>query len=150
MSKKRKSEQAADAIDALALKSTQYIGSPLSLFLHTVFFIGIFVLGVFGISFEKILLILTTAVSLEAIYLAIFIQISVNKQAERLEEVSEEVEEISEDVEDLAEEVEEISEDIEEDDREDALEHAEDQARMDKIEAALAELLHEVKNLKSR
>jgi peptidoglycan hydrolase CwlO-like protein len=101
------------------------------------------------------MLILTTAVSLEAIYLALFIQMSVNRQTAELRAVSEEVEEISndideiqEDVEDLAEEVEEISEDIEEDDREDAAERAADVARIDKIESLLAELVTELRKRK--
>ncbi len=142
-------------IDTLALKSTESLGSGASLILHTLFFIGIFSLLFFGISLEKILLILTTAVSLEAIYLALFIQMSVNRQTAELRAVSEEVEEIShdideiqEDVEDLAEEVEEISEDIEEDDREDAAERAADVARIDKIESLLAELVTELRKSK--
>ena len=150
------------AIDAFALKSTSYIGSPASLILHTVFFIGIFSLALFGITFEQILLILTTLVSLEAIYLAIFIQISVNQQALQLQAVSEDVEgigedvdeisrdidDIQEDVEDLAEEVEEISEDIEEDDREDDATHQADIARIEKIEYLLAELVQEIRKKK--
>lgn len=146
-------------VDHFALKSTSYIGSPASLILHTIFFIGIFLLGTVGVPFEQILLILTTIVSLEAIYLAIFIQISVNRQALQLQAVSEEVEEISEDVDeisrdideiqeevgDLAEEVEEIGEDIEEDDREDDLIHQADVKRIEKLENLLTELIKEIK-----
>jgi methyl-accepting chemotaxis protein len=146
----------SSTIDTLALKSTESLGSGASLIIHTFFFIGIFSLLFFGISLEKILLILTTAVSLEAIYLALFIQMSVNRQAAELRAVSEEVEEISndideiqEEVEDLAEEVEEISDDIEEDDREDAAERAADVARIDKIEALLAELVTELRKSKN-
>lgn len=149
-------------IDAFALKSTGYIGSPASLIIHTIFFIGIFSLALFGVTFEQILLILTTLVSLEAIYLAIFIQISVNQQALQLQAVSEDVEEISEDVdeisrdiddiqedvEDLAEEVEEISEDIEEDDREDEAAHQADIERIEKIENLLVELVKEIRKKK--
>src|SRR5688572_26639802 len=69
------SKNTARTIDTFALKSTAYIGSPASLVVHTLFFIGIFLLSIFGVEFEQILLILTTLVSLEAIYLAIFIQI---------------------------------------------------------------------------
>jgi peptidoglycan hydrolase CwlO-like protein len=149
-------------IDQFALKSTSYIGSPSSLVLHTIFFIGIFSLSFFGIAFDQILLILTTLVSLEAIYLAIFIQISVNQQALQLQAVSHEVEEISEDVDeisrdideiqeevgDLAEEVEEIGEDIEEDDREDELAHRADVERIEKIEGLLADLIKEIRKKK--
>lgn len=96
-------------------KLTQWIGSPQSILLHTVFFISIFSLRFFGVASSDILLILTTIVSLEAIYLSIFIQMTVNKHAEELEEVSEDIEEIQEDVEDIQENVEEIQEDVAED-----------------------------------
>jgi len=72
-------------LDRLSDKTTNWLGSTASIFLHTVFFVGIFNLYYLGFTIEEILLILTTAVSLEAIYLAIFIQRAVNKQAQRLE-----------------------------------------------------------------
>jgi uncharacterized membrane protein len=53
-------------------------------------------------------------VSLEAIYLSIFIQFSVNRQAASLREVEEDVESIQVDVEELGEHVEGIKEDVEE------------------------------------
>ncbi len=159
MPKRKRSKKLAwkDRLDEIVLQSTRSIGSPLSLLLHTCFFIGIFGLTFLGFSFEQILLILTTAVSLEAIYLALFIQMSVNRQATILQEVSEDVEEISEDleeiqeeVEDLAEEVEEISDDIEEDDREDELERLADNARIEKIENLILGLAEEMKSLKKK
>src|SRR3989344_7097808 len=93
---------------------TQWIGTPSSIVAHTAFFVGAFLLYFIGISFDKILLILTTAVSLEAIYMAIFIQMTINRHAEDLEEVTENIEEISKDVEEISEDVEGISEDVEE------------------------------------
>lgn len=92
---------------------TRNVGSVYSIIFHTIFFVGIFSLRVFGVSFEEILLILTTLVSLEAIYLSIFIQMTVNRQAERITEVSEDIEGIQEDVEDIQEDVKEISDDVE-------------------------------------
>lgn len=89
-------------------KLTKWIGSPQSIFIHTLFFIGIFSLRLWQVSSEDILLILTTLVSLEAIYLSIFIQMTVNRHSEELEEVSEDIEEIQEDVEEIQEDVEEI------------------------------------------
>jgi uncharacterized protein YoxC len=68
----------------------------------------------FGFSSADVLLILTTIVSLEAIYLSIFIQITVNRQARELEEVSEDIEEIQEDVDEIQEDVEEIQENVDE------------------------------------
>lgn len=93
---------------------THWIGSPQSILLHTIFFIGIFSLHFFNFSSSDILLILTTIVSLEAIYLSIFIQMTVNRQGQELEEVSEDIEEIQEDVDEIQKDVDEIQEDVEE------------------------------------
>ncbi len=112
----------SDPIRDFALAVTRWIGSIPSLVLHTAFFILSFALVQFGIiGFNQMLLVLTTAVSLEAIYLSILIQMTINYQAQSIQEVSEDVEEmqedigeIQEDVEDISEDVEEISEDVEE------------------------------------
>jgi methyl-accepting chemotaxis protein len=111
-----------DRIQNAALTLTRWVGSVSSLIIHTVLF-GLSFLSVqFGfIGFNQMLLVLTTIVSLEAIYLAIFIQMTINYQAQSIEEVSkaqeemqEDIEEISEDVGEIQEDVEEISEDVEE------------------------------------
>jgi peptidoglycan hydrolase CwlO-like protein len=94
-------------------KLTRWIGSPSSIIIHTIFFIGMFCLRFFGISSSDVLLILTTVVSLEAIYLSIFIQMTVNQHAEELEEVSEDIGEIQEDVDEIQKDVDEIQEDVE-------------------------------------
>jgi len=98
----------------LSERLTSWIGSTASLWAHTLFFILVFVLGFLGFDWEMLLIILTTAVSLEAIYLAIFIQMSVNRNTLSLEEVGENLEEIQTDVGDIAEDVEELAEDVEE------------------------------------
>ena len=160
--------KAGAKLDQFSIKATQWLGSVPSLIVHTLFFVGIFALQWFGFSVEQILLILTTAVSLEAIYMAIFIQMTVNRQAaglaevhrdiedisEDVEEIQEDVEEISEDIEDiqeevkeLGEEVEDISEDIEEDDQEDAREHRETTQKLEKIENTLHQLLKDIEEL---
>ncbi len=91
------------------------VGSVPSLIAHTLLFIVAFVLSVCHIvSWDIMLLTLTTIVSLEAIYLAIFIQISVNRQAQELAEVSEDVDEIQEDVEEISQDVDEIQKDVDE------------------------------------
>ncbi len=95
-------------------KLTYWIGSPQSIIVHTIFFIAMFCLRFLGVGASDILLILTTIVSLEAIYLSIFIQMTVNKHSEELEEVSEELGEVSEDIEEIKEDVDEIQEDVEE------------------------------------
>ncbi len=101
-------------LDNFSKKLTRWIGSAQSIVFHTIFFVGIFSLRFFGVQAGDILLILTTIVSLEAIYLSIFIQMTVNKQGQELEEVSEDIEEIKEDVGEIEEDIDEIQEDVEE------------------------------------
>lgn len=101
-------------VENFSKKVSSWIGSPTSIILHTLFFIGIFSLRFFDFSSSDVLLILTTIVSLEAIYLSIFIQMTVNQHAEDIAEVSEDIEDIQENVEELQEDVEGISEDVEE------------------------------------
>ena len=92
-----------------------WIGSIPSLVFHTVFFIVCFTLPLLNIvDFDHMLLVLTTVVSLEAIYLAIFIQMSVNRSSEHIEDLRDDVEEIQEDIEEIQEDIEEIQEDVEE------------------------------------
>jgi len=64
-----------------------WVGSIKSLVVHTILFTSNFALYLFGVSFDTVLLILTTIVSIEAIYLAIFMQISINQQGEMIEEI---------------------------------------------------------------
>lgn len=84
-------------LEKVSFKLTEWIGTPMSLIVHTLFFFGAFALRHFGVATDYILLALTTAVSLEAIYLSIFIQMSVNRNTESLEEVEEDIEDIQED-----------------------------------------------------
>lgn len=164
-------EEKAESLELLALTATKYIGSLPSLIAHSLFFVGIFSLSLFGFGFDQILLILTTVVSLEAIYLSIFIQMTVNHQSKQIAEVSEDVEdivediegisedmeEISKDIDDIQEDVEEISDDVEElgeeiekDDQEDAKEHALEVEKIEKIEVLLNTLLTEIKDIKEK
>jgi low affinity Fe/Cu permease len=106
---KNKAEVKTAALERLAERAAEAIGSVPSLVAHSIFFVGIFSLLFFGFSFDQILLILTTVVSLEAIYLAIFIQMTVNRHSENIEEVREDIEDIQEDVEDISEDIDEIS-----------------------------------------
>ncbi|HVX26819.1 MAG TPA: hypothetical protein VHB70_10785 [Parafilimonas sp.] len=95
--------------------ATRWIGSTSSLVVHTIFFIVAFILPAIDvISFQEMLLILTTIVSLEAIYLAIFIQMSVNKNSQDIEIIQEDVGEIQEDIEDIEEDIDEIQKDVDE------------------------------------
>lgn len=83
---------------AFAKKVTHFIGTPLSIYLHT----GVFVLFglaiLLGFDFDRIMLALTTLVSLEAIYLSLLIQLTVNRHEAHLEEMAEDIEDIQEDI----------------------------------------------------
>lgn len=95
-------------------KFTKAVGSKTSVVLHTIFFIVMLVLPFFGVDTNTVLLVLTTVVSLEAIYLAIFIQMTVNENTESLEEVEEDIGEIQADVDEIQHDVGEIQEDVDE------------------------------------
>ncbi len=96
-------------------KITAWIGSTSSLVLHTIIFAGSFALAIVGrVTLSDMLLFLTTVVSLEAIYLSIFIQMTVNRHTKELAEVSEDVEDIQEDIDEIQKDVDEIQEDVEE------------------------------------
>ena len=126
---------APDAIERL----TRWVGSGQSVTLHTLVFIGFFILSFTGLlSWDLMFLILTTIVSLEAIYLAIFIQMTVNRQAASLREVEEDIDEIQEDVEEMQEDVDEIQEDIDEiqEDVDEIQEDVEDMTEEEKEAAA--------------
>ncbi|MDN3607825.1 DUF1003 domain-containing protein [Kaistella yonginensis] len=113
-----------------------WIGSIPSLIAHSLIFLSAFLLPLFGwVEFDKMLLVLTTVLSLEAIYLAIFIQMSVNRSQEHIEDLKEDVNEIQEDIEDIQEDIEEISEDID-DIQEDIEDIAEDEDDEDHNERA--------------
>ncbi len=146
-------------LEYVSFRATRWVGSTGSLIFHTAIFIISFLLYFFGVNFDTILLTLTTIVSLEAIYLSIFIQMSVNRQGKHLREVAKDVDEIQENVEEMQEDVEEIQEDIEgiQEDVEDIQEedNAEDTAAIDpamltRIESSLRELGKEIAEMKRR
>ena len=102
-------------LEQLSFSVTGWIGSIQSLVVHTIFFVGSFVAVVANIvPFDRMLLVLTTVVSLEAIYLSIFIQMSLNHTRVSLAEVEEDIDEIQEDVGEIQEDVGEIQEDVDE------------------------------------
>ena len=146
----KKSPKSKSKLERLALSATHHIGSPISLIIHSFFFVGIFSLQWIGFSFDQIMLLLTTVVSLEAIYLAILIQLTVNQQAHTLAEVSEDVEDISKDIDDIQEDVEDIGEEMEKDDQALTLKHTREQEKVLHIEDILKELLQEVRELKDK
>lgn len=76
---------------------TGWIGTPFSLIVHTIIFGGILALRFFGVAADYILYIFTTAIAIEVIYLAIFIQLSINKSARTMERMESGLEFIRED-----------------------------------------------------
>lgn len=162
---RKKSEE---RLGRAAANATRWIGSTRSLIVHTFLFIGSFSLYFLGFEFEKILLVVTTIVSLEAIYLSIFIQISVNNQAKHLDEVAEDlgeiqedvegiekdIDEIQEDVEEIQEDVDEIQEDVDEIQEDvgevDELDQKRDEAMLSRIEGTLQMLIGEINALKKQ
>lgn len=130
---------------------TAWVGSRSSLLLHTIVFIGAFVAAYIGeISWDTMLLVLTTIVSLEAIYLAIFIQMTVNLQAVELAEVSEDVEDIQEDIEEISQDVDEIQKDVDEiqEDVEEISEEEEEEEKQEKLKVeAIEQLTKDVRQL---
>lgn len=160
-----KTEERLSALEKIANGIIWWVGSIPSLILHTIFFIVSFALPVFGlVDFDKMLLVLTTVVSLEAIYLAIFIQMSVNKSSEHIEDLKEDVNEIQEDIDEIQEDIDEIQEDIEEiqedveEIQEDVEEISEDEDDEDHGERARTVMLkskvtsnkNDIKNLKDK
>jgi uncharacterized membrane protein len=102
-------------LDKMADSVISWIGSTASLVFHTLLFITSFLLPLFKVvDFEEMLLVLTTIVSLEAIYLSIFIQMSVNKSNKHIEVIKEDVNEIQEDIDEIQEDIDEIQVDIDE------------------------------------
>jgi low affinity Fe/Cu permease len=140
--------------EQLALRITHWIGSPLSVALHTLAFILSFATVYSGLlSLDRMLLVLTTIVSLEAIYLSLFIQMTVNYQAQSLEGVEQDIDEIQEDIDEIQEDVDEIQEDVEEMSEEDAIE-AERDARegrtLEQIHEGLQKLMQDIERLQQK
>lgn len=125
-------------VEKIATYIMGWIGSTLSILIHTAIFLFFIIMCFFSPYTQEILLILTTVVSLEAIYLSIFIQMSMNTHGKKLNELQEGVEEIQEDVEDIQENVEEWDDDDEDDED------------LKKIWATLDILVKDVKELKKK
>ena len=89
------------------IKIINWVGSIKSLIIHTILFIVFFSLYFFGVNFDRILLILTTIVSLEAIYLSLLIQLSVNLQSKKIEDIQEDIVDIQDDIEEIQEDIQE-------------------------------------------
>ncbi|MDQ5955691.1 MAG: hypothetical protein QG621_695 [Patescibacteria group bacterium] len=102
-------------LEEYALAITRWVGSLPSIVVHTLAFLSCFLLVALGVlPFDRMLLILTTVVSLEAIYLSIFIQMSINYTTRSIEVVEQNIDEIQEDIDEIQEDVDEIQKDVDE------------------------------------
>ena len=110
---KKADEKSALRLRKTALGITRWVGSLQSILVHTALFGVSFAAVAFGLlPFERMLLVLTTVVSLEAIYLSIFIQMTINYTTATIEEVGEDIDALQEDIEEIQEDVGEIQEDV--------------------------------------
>ena len=152
MVRKSRYDKINGGLEKAAIRLTEGIGTIKSLLIHTVLFAGTLSLSLFGWETDQILLVLTTWVSLEAIYLSIFIQMTVNRNTKSLEEVEEDIEEIQEDVEGLEDDVEEISEEIDDIQAEDVkadMQEEESKITLKNIEDDLDKLMTDIASLKA-
>lgn len=147
---KRKKKKKITDLEKWSLNITNWVGTPISIIIHTLFFIGIFSLYIIGFDTDSILLILTTAVSLEAIYLAIFIQMTVNRNTASLQAVEEDIDELQEDVEEITEDVEDLTEDIEEFHEEDPTEDKDTIKAIENISKQLTKITKDLEILKTK
>lgn len=140
-------------IERMAVNVTHWIGSGSSLIVHTTLFIASFLAVYFDlITLDRMLLVVTTIVSFEAIYLSIFIQMTLNLQGKNIAEVSEDVEEIQEDVGEIQEDVEELQSDVEDISVEEYIEETEEeqqQKALESISKDLQRLIADVDRLKN-
>lgn len=139
------------SVEKFAFAVTRGIGSPTSIIVHTVIFTLCFIAAWSGaIEWATMLLVLTTIVSLEAIYLSIFIQMSINYTTEDIEEIQEDIDEIQEDVDEIQEDVDDLQEDIEdisEDVEEMTEEEKEDEARKTEQKKTLSDIQNDLRKL---
>ncbi|HMR55041.1 MAG TPA: hypothetical protein PKD34_00400 [Candidatus Doudnabacteria bacterium] len=147
-------------IEQVADQFTNWIGSPSSIVVHTILFVAAFGFVWLGAELNTVLLILTTAVSLEAIYLALFIQMTVNKNTKSLADVEEDIEEIAEDVEGIEKDIDEIEKDIDEiqedveeiekDDEEDDLHDEATMKTLNELQGHMQSLMEDIQTLKNQ
>lgn len=129
-----------------ALGVTKWIGSPFSIVIHSIVFVGAFWLSFDGlVPLDRMLLVLTTIVSLEAIYLSLLIQMTINYTTQSIEEVAEDIEGIQEDVDELQEDVEEMSEE----DKEEGIREKDQKDALANIHSDLKRLVEDINKLKN-
>jgi len=150
-----------EKLEQFAFAVTRSVGSIESIIVHSMLFLGAFGSVWSGlVTFDRMLLFLTTIVSLEAIYLSIFIQMTINYQAEDIDEIQEDIDEIQEDVDEIQEDVDEIQEDVDEiqenveemteEEREEEALQAGQAKTLEEIQAGLKKLITDIEHLQNK
>lgn len=139
-------------VETLSALIPRWIGSMESLIIHTVLFAASYLLILFGYSADIIFALVTNIVSLEAIYLSIFLLMSANIQLKKLHVVADSVKEIQEDVDEIQKDVDEIQENVDEiqEDVKEIQEEDEDDEVLANINKTMKELMREITILKNR
>ncbi len=154
----RMSQPPKHRLQQTALTITRWVGSPQSIVVHSLVFIASFASVASGLlSFDRMLLVLTTVVSLEAIYLSIFIQMSLNVTAASLQEVEQDIDEIQEDIDEIQEDVDEIQGDVDEiqedveefteEEKEDEMRKNQQKLTLEQIHTGLQKLMQDIERL---
>jgi len=140
-------------VQGAALAITRWVGSVSSLIVHSIAFVGFYLAVYFRvIDYNEMLLVLTTIVSLEAIYLSIFIQMTINYTSETVEDISEDVDEIQHDIDEIQEDVDELQEDVEDIEEEgdaDEVRKKEQRETLAMIQRDLKKLVSDIEHLQS-
>ncbi|PIS07594.1 hypothetical protein COT78_02760 [Candidatus Berkelbacteria bacterium CG10_big_fil_rev_8_21_14_0_10_43_13] len=150
MTKKKKIKKIT--LDTISDATVVWVGTTQSIIVHTILFALFFAAHwIFGLTYDLILLILTTVVSLEAIYLAIFIQRSVNQQADRLDDFEESLDDVEESLDDVEENLDDVEESIDAVEGHLASDHEKTEIdRHKKLDKTLDQIIDELKNLKAK
>lgn len=92
------------SIEKLAYAARKWIRTPQSVLVHTIFFILVYgLMLVFPKNKDQIVNLITNIVSIEAIYLTLFVLMGTHEVRQGVRDVAENVEDILEDTEDLTE-----------------------------------------------
>jgi uncharacterized membrane protein len=141
-----------EVLEYLSTNISRLMGSMNSLIIHTILFLLSYLLIFLGFNEEKIFDLLTNIVSLEAIYLSIFLLMSGNLQLKKLHDVATNVHDVATNVKEIQEDVDEIQDNIDEiqEDIDEIQEDQDDDEILNKIDTTLNVLIKEVAELKKR
>ena len=139
---------ADETLEYLSTQIPRGFGSMNSLIIHTVLFGYSYFLILIGYNKSNILDLVTNIVSLEAIYLSMFILMSANLQLRKLHDVADNVRDIQEDVDEIQVDVKEIQEDV--DEIQEDIDEINEDDDLERIEKTLNILIKEINTLKNR